>query len=159
MEISAQARRHYAWRLYDFAGSRTFRRRWAQLVDALQRKGAVEWLPLLGAILLIEMRERGSLWRTTEWSASFALRFVGGKRRFTRGPLQLSNAPWNFDAAVSEALALLVRSGCATDTSRGNLRRVAEAWNGPVGSNDRSFNYQDALEASISAVAARHFLT
>lgn len=154
-----EARRLFAWRLYTCSRRTSFQVRHCALERALSKRDQSEWLTILAAILLIEMHERGSLWRAFEWTASWVGQKLGSSRSITRGPLQLRNAPWDFDEAIASAVNLLILGGCSSDISAANLRLVAETWNGRIGSSDLAFNYDDALESSLRALRARRLLT
>lgn len=81
---------------------------------------------MLGAILMVEMSARSVWWRAAEWS----LWFVGSALHLppkwlprTRGPFQLSDAPFRFDAAVQRADLRLAQIPA-------DLTAVARQWHG-----------------------------
>jgi hypothetical protein len=76
-------------------------RRYKQLAQVIQHEvDDPATRAALRAILLVEMSARSRVHRGVEWAAAWATRGRVGK---TRGPFQLSNAPFAFQHAAKRA--------------------------------------------------------
>jgi hypothetical protein len=96
-------------------------RRYARLAKVVEHEVAdAERREALGAILLVEMTARSTVHRAAEWMLAWLTK---GRLAKTRGPLQLSDAPFEFDRAVRQAVELLN----GADLSPNGL---AHMWNG-----------------------------
>lgn len=105
----------------------------------------------LVSILLTEMTARPIWFRALEWivalSASHCrierVRRIGSC--LTLGPLQISGAPWDRDAAVQQALTRLrIDVSAMTDA-----RRLAVLWNGPLEDRVHPVAYSDVIQLAF----------
>lgn len=101
------------------------------------------------AILLIETTERPSAVRFVEWTAYEIARALHLPRRTaprTLGPFQLTDAPWDFGAATSQAAQML--AGASSD------EQVSLLWNGSARRQAGScVSYSEALAIARSILA------
>lgn len=154
--LTATDSRRLSWSLYDLAGGRRFRRNGQRVLASLQAADLEKWFPVLEPILLVEMHERRTWFRTLEWIAHWLSRALRLPTRFTLVPLQLRNAPWRLDLAAIAAVQELETSGCTHVASEGNLGRVARAWNGATSRQPGAvMGYAQALICARTALQAR----
>lgn len=128
-------------------------RRWTRSIIATTQI-RTERLALV-SILLVEMTARPTWFRALEWIVAFSVSHcrIEQVRRvrnsLTLGPLQISGASWDRNAAVQQALARLR----IDSLSMMDADRLAVLWNGPLGDRLHPVAYSDVIQlASLRSV-------
>ena len=107
------------WSLAEHARGKECQR-WFGRLEYLAKTGDENFepnIPALKRLLLVETHERRRVERGVEWLLSTLLL----RQSITRGPYQLTNAPWSFVAATRLAVERLedfAKSGEALDNAR-----------------------------------------
>ena len=143
---TALAQDRFAWSL-----SQVLRRRRVQLLFSQVMTDAPAEVRLqLAALLLVELTARSTLFRFMEWAAYFVGRALLVPPQLlprSRGPFQLTDAPFRFTRAIPAAARVVPNNGTIVE--------IARAWSGAsVRQPHSELAFGDALAMAIRRVTA-----